>query len=128
LARRIATISLLAFESRSGHPVLIPSHAPVGARSYPAALSERANGATAVHQLGENRLLLRLSSDELSQLKPLLKEVGLEPGMVLHRPGEPIDSVYFPTSGLVLGLARTDLERAQTLKDELARLDGNGPS
>jgi CRP-like cAMP-binding protein len=54
---------------------------------------------------GENRLLLRLPSDELSQLKPLLKEIRLETGTVLHRPGEPIDYVYFPTGGLVSLLA-----------------------
>jgi CRP-like cAMP-binding protein len=61
-----------------------------------------------VHQMtprGENRLLLRLSSDELSQLTPLLKEIRLETGTVLHRPGEAIDTVYFPTSGLVSLLA-----------------------
>jgi CRP-like cAMP-binding protein len=57
-----------------------------------------------VHQMtprGENRLLLRLPADALSQLKPLLKDIELENGTVLHRPGEPIDYVYFPTSGLV---------------------------
>jgi CRP-like cAMP-binding protein len=54
---------------------------------------------------GENRLLLSLSSNELTQLKPRLKELTLELGTVLHRPGEPIDYVYFPTSGLVSLLA-----------------------
>jgi CRP-like cAMP-binding protein len=57
-----------------------------------------------VHELtprGENRLLLRLPPEELSQLTPLLKQVGLDTGTVLHHAGEPIDHVYFPTSGLV---------------------------
>jgi CRP-like cAMP-binding protein len=54
---------------------------------------------------GENRLLLRITSDKLSQIKPLLKEIDLETGTVLHHPGEPIDYVYFPTSGLVSMLA-----------------------
>jgi CRP-like cAMP-binding protein len=54
---------------------------------------------------GENRLLQRLSPDGRSQLKPLLKEVELETGTVLHRPGEAIDYVYFPTSGLISLLA-----------------------
>jgi CRP-like cAMP-binding protein len=49
--------------------------------------------------------LLRLTSDKLSQIKPLLKEIDLETGTVLHHSGESIDYVYFPTSGLVSMLA-----------------------
>ena len=50
---------------------------------------------------GENRLLQSLPPGELSQLTPLLKQVGLDVGAVLHHPGDPIEQVYFPTSGLV---------------------------
>jgi CRP-like cAMP-binding protein len=54
---------------------------------------------------GENRLLQRLSADELSELKPLLKRVKLETGTVLHEPDSPVEHVYFPTGGLVSLLA-----------------------
>ncbi len=61
-----------------------------------------------MHQMtptGENRLLQRLAARELSQLKPLLKQIKLETGTVLHEPGSPVEHVYFPTSGLVSMLA-----------------------
>jgi CRP-like cAMP-binding protein len=54
---------------------------------------------------GENRLLQRLAARELSQIKPLLKQIKLETGTVLHEPGSPVEHVYFPTSGLVSMLA-----------------------
>jgi CRP-like cAMP-binding protein len=64
-------------------------------------------GAAAVHQVIStgNRLLHHLSPSDLSQLKPLFKEVKLEIGAILHLPGSPIEHVYFPTSGLVSLLA-----------------------
>jgi CRP-like cAMP-binding protein len=49
--------------------------------------------------------LQRLPDNELSQLKPLFKQVKLETGTVLHEPGSPVEHVYFPTSGLVSMLA-----------------------
>jgi len=52
-----------------------------------------------------NRLLHHLSPSDLSQLKPLFKEVRLETGAILHHPASPIEHVYFPTSGLVSLLA-----------------------
>jgi CRP-like cAMP-binding protein len=61
-----------------------------------------------VHQMtptGENRLLQRIPASELSQLKPLFKQIRLETGTVLHEPGSPVEHVYFPTSGLVSMLA-----------------------
>jgi CRP-like cAMP-binding protein len=61
-----------------------------------------------VHQMtptGENRLLQQLPAKELSELKPLFKQIRLETGTVLHEPGSPVEHVYFPTSGLVSMLA-----------------------
>jgi CRP-like cAMP-binding protein len=54
---------------------------------------------------GKNRLLHQLSPNELSRLEPLFSEVRLETGTILHHPGNPIEHVYFPTSGLVSMLA-----------------------
>ncbi len=54
---------------------------------------------------GENRLLQRLAPSDLSQLKPLFKQVKLETGTILHEPGSPVEQVYFPTNGLVSMLA-----------------------
>lgn len=92
--------------------LLSPQQALIGAlgpHAAVSALSERATGATAVqHQMipaGENRLLQRLSSDDLSRLRPQLKEISLERGVILHEAGTPIEHVYFPTSGLVSILA-----------------------
>jgi CRP-like cAMP-binding protein len=48
-----------------------------------------------------NRLLLTLPAADFSLLEPFLKEVPLEQGMVLHEPGEMIESVYFPQSGMI---------------------------
>jgi CRP-like cAMP-binding protein len=80
----------------------------LGIHAAVSALSERANGATAVHQVtptGENRLLRQLSPTALSQIKPLCTQTMLSTGAILHYPGAPIEHVYFPTSGLVSLLA-----------------------
>jgi CRP-like cAMP-binding protein len=50
---------------------------------------------------GENRLLKRLSADELARLQHELKIVPLTTGSVLHRPGASIEHVYFPLAGMV---------------------------
>jgi CRP-like cAMP-binding protein len=52
-----------------------------------------------------NRLLAALSSDDLAQLWPRLEAVELPFHKVLHAPGEPIESVYFPEAGYVSMLA-----------------------
>jgi CRP-like cAMP-binding protein len=48
-----------------------------------------------------NRLLALLPEDELAKMTPHLREVLLFPGDTLHRPGEPIEQVYFIHSGIV---------------------------
>ena len=48
-----------------------------------------------------NRLLAALPADEFSRLAPHLRDVLLFPGDMLHRPGEPIEQVYFIHSGIV---------------------------
>ena len=55
--------------------------------------------------LGENRLLKRLAADDFSLLQPNLKEISMVQGAVLHAPGESIEHVYFPISGMVSILA-----------------------
>jgi CRP-like cAMP-binding protein len=48
-----------------------------------------------------NRLLASLPQKEFAHLEPFLREVALLPRDSLHRPGEPIDQVYFLHSGVV---------------------------
>jgi CRP-like cAMP-binding protein len=52
-----------------------------------------------------NRLLAALRPAEIGLLQPLLKEVPLEQGVLLHEQGEPIDRIYFPHSGMISLLA-----------------------
>jgi CRP-like cAMP-binding protein len=53
------------------------------------------------HPATDNALLARLSKDEFVQICMELEHVRLEVPQVLYEPGEPIDFVYFPTSGCV---------------------------
>lgn len=48
-----------------------------------------------------NHLLARLSDDDFQHLRPYLKTVSLEPRQVLHKQGERVRHVYFPTGGIV---------------------------
>ena len=48
-----------------------------------------------------NRLLAALSPSDYSVLQPYLKEVPLDVGAVLQDPGERIQYVYFPLSGMI---------------------------
>ncbi len=54
---------------------------------------------------GENGILRRLSAKALATLTPHLKKVKLAQGTVLQEAGEPIEFIYFPTSGMVSMLA-----------------------
>jgi hypothetical protein len=68
----------------------------------------KGDGETAVHQMtptGENRILQSLSPNDLSLLRPQLKKINLERGVVLHQPNAPMEYIYFPTSGMVSILA-----------------------
>jgi CRP-like cAMP-binding protein len=53
----------------------------------------------------KNRILRQLSADELKSVQPWLTLMELQPSTVLHEPGEPIERVYFPLSGMISLLA-----------------------
>ncbi|SDC73789.1 Crp/Fnr family transcriptional regulator [Belnapia rosea] len=55
--------------------------------------------------MSRNRLLAALPSDLLAELWPQLASVELSLRQVLHKPGEPIEAVYFPETGWVSMLA-----------------------
>lgn len=48
-----------------------------------------------------NRLLAALPAAELALLEPHFERVDLERGQLLHPAGEPIESVWFPETGVV---------------------------
>jgi len=50
---------------------------------------------------GSNRFLATLSPDDFARLVPHLRPVSLERGAILHDPGDDIEHVYFPHSGMV---------------------------
>ena len=52
-----------------------------------------------------NRLLAALPPDDLARLRPRLEAVELPLRKVLHKPGEPIEAVYFPETGWASMLA-----------------------
>src|SRR5450631_792901 len=51
--------------------------------------------------VGTNGILQRLSSKSLALIAPHQHKVKLTQGLVLHKSGEAISSVYFPISGMV---------------------------
>jgi len=53
----------------------------------------------------KNRILRQLSADELKSVQPWLTPVELRSSVVLHEPGDPIEQVYFPVSGMISLLA-----------------------
>ncbi len=52
-----------------------------------------------------NAVLGGLDNDALADLLPDLQETSLAAGQVLHEPGEPIRTVFFPTEGVVFVVA-----------------------
>ncbi|HEX2301048.1 MAG TPA: cyclic nucleotide-binding domain-containing protein, partial [Pseudonocardiaceae bacterium] len=52
-----------------------------------------------------NTVLAGLDEPALAALLPDLSETPLPAGQVLHEPGEPIETVYFPLVGVVSVLA-----------------------
>lgn len=68
-----------------------------------AALPEETSG---LRQLG-NRLLAALPSDVLMLLEPDSKQVVLPQGVVCFDPGDPINQVYFPHTGMISCLVPT---------------------
>src|SRR2546430_6820834 len=48
----------------------------------------------------KNRLLARLPDADFRRIQPHLKMVVIRPKQILHRPGEPLEYVYFPNGGV----------------------------
>jgi hypothetical protein len=53
----------------------------------------------------KNRILGQLPADELKGVQPWLTPVELRSNDVLHEPGDAIEQVYFPLSGMISLLA-----------------------
>ena len=58
-------------------------------------------------RLAENRLLAGLHDDIFAQLEPDLRLLTLPQGVVCYGPGDPIDQVYFPHTGMISLLVTT---------------------
>jgi CRP-like cAMP-binding protein len=61
---------------------------------------------------GRNRLLAGLKQDDLELLLPHIKQIALKQGAVLQEPGDPIETIYFPESGMISLLAVMDAGEA----------------
>ncbi len=48
-----------------------------------------------------NVLLAHLSREVLNRIKPHLRTISLPAGTVIHKPGEPIQQLYFPTTCII---------------------------
>ena len=53
----------------------------------------------------KNRILGQLSADELKSVQPWLTPLELRSNVVLHEPGDAMERVYFPLSGMISLLA-----------------------
>src|SRR5262249_6174372 len=69
-----------------------------GARPYTYNVS---SNATAAQDHRDNRLLASLPPDTLGLLERDLRHVSLEQGAILLEPGDPIEDIYFPQTGLI---------------------------
>lgn len=70
----------------------------------------------------ENRLLAALPAEAYQRLLPHLEPVSLSLKTVIHRPGEPIDYVYFPHRALISLV--TILEDGSTVENSLVGREG----
>jgi CRP-like cAMP-binding protein len=57
------------------------------------------DGSTLGHQ--DNRLLAALPREMVELMGHELKQIALAQGQALYEPGEPIDQIYFPQSGMI---------------------------
>ena len=55
----------------------------------------------------DNRLLAALPADTLELLGRELKQVSLQQGAILLEPGNPVEDIYFPQTGLISLLVLT---------------------
>ena len=56
----------------------------------------------------DNRLLASLSAEEFSSLGRDLRQIDIPQGRTLYKPGDPIEEIYFPQSGLISLLVVTE--------------------
>jgi CRP-like cAMP-binding protein len=52
-----------------------------------------------------NRILAALSQADFSRVSPLLEDVSYEQGVLLHEPGDEVEHIYFPHTGMISLLA-----------------------
>jgi CRP-like cAMP-binding protein len=71
---------------------------------------------------GQNRLLAALQPADFSLLKPYLKQIGLEQGVLLHEQEDPIEQAYFPQSGMISLL--TVMEDGQAIETATVGREG----
>src|SRR5262249_59896453 len=57
------------------------------------------DGSTLGHQ--DNRLLAAWPREMVEQMGHELKQIALGQGRAIYEPGEPIDQIYFPQSGMI---------------------------
>src|SRR6266545_5336256 len=62
-------------------------------------------GVPARGRVVKNRILRQLSGDELKSVQPWLTPLELRSNVVLHEPGDAMERVYFPLSGMISLLA-----------------------
>src|SRR4051812_37792763 len=60
-----------------------------------------------VHSKTDNVILRNLPRSEYDRISNQLKSVDLKLNVVLHRPGEPAEFVYFPSGSMVSLIANT---------------------
>ena len=73
-----------------------------------------------------NGLLAVLSDEDIEQLRPHLQQDRLVLEQVLHEPGEQMDHVYFPESGVVSLTADTRGTVASLGVQAAVAMDGQG--
>jgi CRP-like cAMP-binding protein len=53
------------------------------------------------HNHRDNRILSALPADVLSVMERDLRQVTLGPGTIIFEPGDPVDQIYFPQTGMI---------------------------
>src|SRR5438874_11964777 len=70
----------------------------------------------------KNRILRQLSADELKSVQPWLTPVELRSSVVPDEPGDPIEQVYFPVSGMISFLAF--MQTGESIETGIVGADG----
>jgi CRP-like cAMP-binding protein len=84
---------------------------------------------TSRHDYRDNRLLASLSPETLTSLERDLRHVSIAQGAVMFEPGAPLDTIYFPQTGLISLLVVTQtgdtLETATVGREGAVGLHGS---